>query len=176
MAEREPDDLHALLPAVYTRLYDLAKRLHRRHGAGDAIRPTSVLHEAVVRLLAAEGLDVRDPVHAAAVASQAMRWVLVDAARRANADRRGGGWTRITLTGIGEDTETVDLLALDEALQALAALDPRGAEVVQLRFFGGLEMHEIAELHGVSTRTTERDWRAARAWLAGRLGGPGGVG
>ena len=133
------------------------------------MRPTSILHEAVVRLLTAEGLNVQDPAHAAAMASQAMRWVLVDAARRAATERRGGGWTRISLATLGEEPAMVDLVALDQALTALSAIDPRGAEVVQLRFFGGLEMDEIARLHGVSARTVERDWRTARAWLASRL-------
>lgn len=143
MAQVDPQ-LEALLPEIYEELRTIARHLHSRHRAGDSIRPTSMVHEAYLRLVRTDP-DLNDSRHAAAIAARAMRNVLVDRVRRASADRRGGGWERITLTGLGMPETTVDLLALDEALTALA------------------------ELYGVTRRTIDRDWRAARAWLSEAL-------
>jgi RNA polymerase sigma factor (TIGR02999 family) len=161
--------LDVLLPEIYDELRALAAHLRRRNRSGDSVRATSLVHETFLRLNGS-GAQVESPAHLAALAARVMRNVLVDRARSGAAAKRGGGWTRVDLDGVGAGQDPVDLLALDAALEELAAIDPRGAEVVHLRVFGGLELAEIAELLGLSSRTAERDWRAARAWLAARLG------
>lgn len=112
-------------------------------------------------------LDPDDQIRFARVAARAMRQVLIDHARAANADKRGGGvWQRLSLSGVSDDgAEPVDLMALDEAIEQLAALDPRQAAVVELRFFGGMSVPEAATALGVSPRTIDVDWRMAKAWL-----------
>lgn len=166
---QERDDLDAIFPSVYGELRAIAARIQRRQRSGDA-RPTSLVHEAWMRL-SRSGSPMSSEVHLASAAAMAMRSVLVDRARRSAALKRGGGWQRVTLRGIGSGQEMVDILALDDALQQLAVLHPRAAEVVQLRFFGGLENREIAGLLDLTTRTVERDWRMARAWLVAHLEG-----
>jgi RNA polymerase sigma factor (TIGR02999 family) len=140
------------------------------------LQPTALVHESVLRLLG-EGPNLptanRRLFFGAVV--QAMRRVLIDHARRRNAARRGGAWERHplddTLLAL-ERTHQVDLLALDEQLEGLETTAPRAAEVVALRFFGGLDNREIAEQLGVSVSVVEKDWRFARAWLHRRLGEP----
>lgn len=162
--------LEGLLADIYDELRSVAGHLRRRHGAGDSVRATSLVHEAWLRL-AGSTPDLQSPQHLAALAARVMRNVLVDRARAATADKRGGGWDHVALSDVpGESDDVVDIVALDAALTELAAFDARGAEIVQLRFFGGLSPEEVADVLGISRRTAERDWRAARAWLADRLG------
>ena len=132
----------------------------------DSLQPTAVVHEAFLRLYDAEWPD---PIAFKAVAARALRQVLIDHARRRKAQRRGGDWQRTTLTGIGSADRAVDVLELEQVIVQLEAFDVRKAEIVQLRFFGGLTNEEIADHLGVSLRTVEKDWRAARAWLLARL-------
>ncbi len=162
-------DAEAIFPIVYEELRRLATRYYRR--AAGAVEPTSLVHEAFLKL-EAHGGPWRDREHFMAVAATAMRQVLVDRARRMGASKRGGGWHRVTLRGVGtrgESETVVDLLALNEALDALAERSPRQARIVELRFFGGLSAPQAARHLGVSLRTVEQEWRRARAWLGARL-------
>jgi len=125
------------------------------------------VHEAFLRLIDQTSVKWQDRAHFFAVAATAMRQILTDHARRARADKRGGGWDRISLDEAlsASDNKLVDAIALDDALTRLSEADPRQYRVVELRFFGGLTMEEIADTLGVSKATVELDWRAARAWL-----------
>ncbi|MCI0570896.1 MAG: ECF-type sigma factor [Myxococcaceae bacterium] len=169
-ADGAPDgaDAEAHFPAVYAQLRAVAA--HYLSGGGAlTLQPTALVHEAYLRLAGAseDGASWRDRAHFCAVAARAMRQALVDHLRRKSADKRGGGWERVTLTGVpGQDPDAgVDLLALEAALERLQALDARQARIVELRFFGGLSVVEVAGCLGVSVSTVEKEWRAARAWL-----------
>ncbi len=165
------DDLFSL---AYEELRRLARRV-RTEGDGDTLNPTVLVHEAWIRMSAAPELGSLSRVHFKRVAARAMRQVLVDAARRRNAGKRGGGASFVTFDeGLGAaDGSVHDLLTLDRALDELARMSPRQASLVEARFFGGMEMREVAESLEVSEATAQRDWRAARAWLSGQLGGKG---
>ena len=159
------NDLYSL---VYDELRGLA-RIVRRGGASQTLNTTALVHEAYVKLVPSKDLSWESRAHFMRVAARAMRQVLISAANRRNALKRGGGG-QITITfnealhatPINED----NLLALDASLETLAEMDARAAEVVECRFFGGLSMDETAQVLGVSTATVKRDWRSARAWLA----------
>lgn len=168
-AEGDAAAFDALVPLVYRELVQLAGRVGGdRNGT---LQPTALVHETVLKL-ARGGAGLRDKQHFLAVAARAMRNLLTDHARRRAADKRGGGALRVTLDEdlLASREETLDLGALDEALAALERLDPRQARMVELRYFGGLENREIANLVGVSLRTVELDLQMARAFLRGRLG------
>ena len=137
-----------------------------RERQGHTLQPTALVHEAVLRMLGRETLVFEGRNHFLRAASQAMRRVLVDHARARRAAKRGGG-LRVTLSDeMGPHAEpAVDILALDDALSRLAAVEPRWAQVVELRFLLGLEVPEVADVLGISTATVKRDWRFARAWL-----------
>lgn len=156
--------------AIYGQLRAIAAR-YLSGNAGLTLQPTALVHEAWMRIGPA-GSDFRDRSHFCAVAAQAMRHALVDHLRRRGADKRGGDWERVTLSGLpGRNPDDgIDLLALESALKKLEALDPRQARIVELRFFGGLSVPEVAETIGVSVSTVEKEWRAARAWLGMTLG------
>jgi len=159
---------------VYRELRAIAGNIFREQAAGHTLQPTALVHEAWLKLASSEGSPAwQSRSHFLAVASKAMRQILIDHHRRRSAHKRGGeGRERITLSGlaIGAATPEIDLLALEEALEKLAELDPRTARVVELRFFGGLTVEEIAEALGVGTTTVEGEWRHARAWLTRELG------
>lgn len=161
-----------LIPLVYAELHRLAEQHMARQGPRHTLQPTALVNEAWARLAEQDALefDGRDPFYA--LASRIMRTVLVDHARARNAEKRGGDRRRLTLLGDEEDTQgvTLDILALDEALQRLKDMDPELHELVELRFFGGLKHPAIARQLGTSLRTVERNWRLARAWLHGELG------
>lgn len=159
--------LDRLLPLVYDDLRAMASGQMRRERAGHVLQPTAVVHEAYLKLAGGRPLEATDRAHFIAIAARAMRQVLVDFARRRDAEKRGGGWARTTLTGlgprgVGREISPEELLALDEAMETL---EPRQRRVVECRFFGGLEEREIAAALGVSERTVRRDWVKARAWL-----------
>lgn len=158
--------VEAVLPAVYAELRQRAEGMlfGRDRAAAD---PTSIVHEAYLKLVDQSRATYKSRLHFLAVGSLAMRRLLVDRARRNRADKRGGGARPDTLDGstLGVGPPDTDPLDLDDALTKLAATEPRAAELVQLRFFGGLTMDEAAQHLGVSTPTAERDWRFARAWL-----------
>ena len=159
--------LDALVPLVYEELRRLAAARLRGEREGHTLQPTALVHEAYARLVRAE-LSFSDRVHFFAVAAQMMRRVLVDHARRARSAKRGGGLRAVTLEEhvASPGADTMDILALDQALERLAEQEPRKARAVELHFFGGLSYKETAEALEVSEATVDRDIRMARAWLA----------
>ena len=165
-----------LIALVYDELRRVASGLMRRERADHTLSPTAVVHEAVIRLLGEAVFDkAADRSFLVASAARAMREVLIDHARRRAAGRRGGGRRRVPLDAVVDyfHEQGVDLVAVHEALDRLAELDGRQAQVVTLRYFGGLTVPEVAEALGVSVGTVERDWRIARAWLSNQLRGEG---
>jgi len=169
--ERARDELIAL---VYDELRRVAARLMTRERTGHTLSPTAVVHEAVIRLLGDAVFDkASDRSYLFAAAARSMRQVLIDHARRRAADRRGGRRHRVPLDLIVEDLEEqgLDILGVHEALNRLAERNGRQAQVMTLRYFGGLTVPEVATVLGISPATVERDWRLARAWLRGRLRG-----
>jgi RNA polymerase sigma-70 factor, ECF subfamily len=169
--DRARDELLAL---VYDELRRVASRLMRRERADHTLSPTAVVHEAVIRLLGESVFEkAADRSFLLASAARSMREVLIDHARRRAAGRRGGGRRRVALDSVVDyfEGQNLDLVAVHEALDRLAELNGRQAQVMTLRYFGGMTVPEVAEALGVATVTVERDWRLARAWLAGELGG-----
>jgi len=159
-------DSHALdrlVPLVYDDLHRLAHRQLNREGGGHTLQTTGLVHEAYMKLAGGK-VSAASRSHFLAIAARAMRQVLVDYARRRKAEKRGSGVAAVTLTDgeQGMEVSTDDLLALDEVLEQL---EPRQRQVVELRFFGGMEEKDIAEALGISERTVRRDWVKARAWL-----------
>lgn len=166
-ASGDANALAQLTPLVYDELRRIARR-HMRQRPPQTLQTTALAHEAYVRLVDAQGLCLRDRAHFFAVAAQMMRRILVDAARARLAAKRQGGALRVTFSQDlripgGPDAT---LLALDDALGALARLDSRKASIVELRFFGGLSVDETAEVLQVSPQTVMRDWRLTKPWLA----------
>ena len=173
-SQGDRDALSRLMPMVYTHLHRLANRTMRAERRDHTLQATALVHEAFLRLADMSAPSWSDRRHFFALAAQLMRHTLVDHARGARTERRGGGWQKITLGEMenGQDSP-VDLLALDEALEDLARLDGRKARVVELRFFGGLSVEETAEVLSVSKPTVVLDTRLARAWLYSRIRGAG---
>jgi RNA polymerase sigma factor (TIGR02999 family) len=152
----------------------VARARLRAERDGHSLQTTDLVHEVYLRLIDADRVTFENRAHFFAVASRLMRQVLVDHARRRNAEKRGGDMTMVSLVGESPATppRTVDILALDEALDALTALDDRLCRVVELKFFAGLTIDETAAALEVSPATVERDWAAAKAWLFERLSSP----
>jgi RNA polymerase sigma factor (TIGR02999 family) len=166
-----PQPLNELMPEVYDELRRLAEASMRHERVGHTLQATALVNEIYLRLGHQEEAKWQSRAHFFAAAAQAVRRILIDHARKKYADKRGGNRGRIPLddaVGIFDSSE-VELLDLDEALIELEAIDARAANVVALRFFGGLNMEEIATVIGVSKRTVEGDWTTAKAWLRGRL-------
>lgn len=164
--------LDALLPTVYDELRRLAAHELRGHRGHDTLQPTALVHDVFVRLLGAASLDISNRKHLYTTAAKLMRQVLVDRARAQTRDKRGGGqWQRVDLVeALGLPIEQdVELLDLDRALAELGELDERMATMVELRYFVGLEVAEVASLMEIDERTVYRDWAMARAWLKQRL-------
>jgi RNA polymerase sigma factor (TIGR02999 family) len=172
IGQGDPQAARRLLPLVYDELRRLAAARLAAEKPGQTLQPTALVHEAYLRLVAAGSEPAwEDRRHFFRAAAQAMRRILIDQSRRKKRVKRGGGAPRVHLdqvevaaTGHGED-----LLALDEALDALAREAPQKAELVQLRFFGGLSVEEAARCLGISRATADRHWAYARAWLYDRL-------
>jgi RNA polymerase sigma factor (TIGR02999 family) len=168
-----PGALDALLPLVYEELRAIARARLRREQAGHTLAPTELVHEAFLKLVPGR-VEWNNRAHFYAIASRAMRNVLIDHAVRRGAAKRGGGAAAITLpesaAAAGSGQESVEeLIALGEALARLEQLDARQAHVVECRFFGGLSIDETAEALGISAATVSRDWTFARAWLHNEL-------
>ncbi len=165
----DDDALVTLMPLVYQRLKEIAGRLLRRERHSDAFHTTVLVHEAYFRLSELERIGWKYRAHFFAMSARIMRRVLVDHARFLGRSKRGGNVVTVSTDEVDvasdEAAFSPELLALDEALNALRAEDPQRAEVVELRFFGGLARHEIAEVTGLSSATVTRRWRSARAWL-----------
>ena len=160
-----------LLQIVYDELHTIAGRHLRHERPGHTLQPTALVHEAYLRLVGGNSVSAENRVHFLRAASRAMRQALVDHARARRALKRGGG-LQVTLDDAiaGQEAPIIDMLALDDALARLAAAEPRWAQVVELKFFSGLDVPEIAQALGVSAATVKRDWQFARAWLARELG------
>ena len=158
---------------AYEHLHRLANKLMRGRQTGLTIQPTALVHEAYLRLAASSSnpTDWQSRAHLIAVASKAMRQLLSNHIRNRSASKRGGGWNRVTLSGVdgSQGDSHVDLLTLQEALDELGQLDERKEKIVSLRLLGGMTIEEIALLTDCSQATVERDWRVARAWLSSRL-------
>ncbi len=159
--------LDQLLPRVYTELRRIAARYMRRERQGGTLQTTALVHEAYVRLARDGDLSFQNRSHLLGIAARAMREILVEHARARHAQKRGGGGARITLDEgmLADKGEPVDILAVHAALEKLAARDPHQAEIVELRYFGGLTIEETAEVLKVSPATVKRGWTVARAWL-----------
>lgn len=159
--------LDRLMPLVYQELRRLAHQQMRRERGGDTLQTTALVNEAYLRLVDYERVKARDRSHFLGIAAQAMRRILIERARIRRSNKRGSNPQRLSLEEVADvaDERAADLLALDEALQTLSNIDPRKAQLVELRYFGGLTIEEAANVLGVSTPTVERDWRTARIWL-----------
>ena len=168
----EPEDRRALddlFSAAYEELRRLAATVKRNDPAA-TLSPTALVNEAWLKLADSPAVARTSPLHFKRIAARAMRQVLVESARRRNADKRGGGAAVVTFDDAMSNITTADdVLGLDAALEALALIEPRQALMVESRFFGGLDVAETAELLGVSEATVLRDWRAAKAWLSREL-------
>jgi RNA polymerase sigma factor (TIGR02999 family) len=163
-----------LAPLVYEELRGLARRYMASERAGHTLQPTALVNEAYLRLVDQTRVDWRGRTHFFAIGARMMRRVLVDHARGGLREKRGGGLQRVTLSAAldarsGDTLAPDELLELHRALERLATLDERQARIVELRYFGGLTMEEIAAHLGVSKRTAEGDWTHARAWLRREL-------
>jgi RNA polymerase sigma factor (TIGR02999 family) len=162
--------LDQLLPLVYAELRRIAARQLRSERADHTLQPTALVNEAYMRLVAHEHHNWRNRAHFFGAAAELMRRILVDHARAAQAAKRGGG--QIAQADASElviDSPSIEILALDRALDELARIAPRQARIVELRYFGGLSVPETAEALGLNARTVDRDWAAARVWLRRRL-------
>lgn len=169
-----PASAEELLPLVYDELRQRAELYMRWERPGHTLRPTALVHEAYLKLVDQSRVNWRGRTHFFAVGANAMRRLLIDHARGRRREKRGGGWQRITLAeslpaSRDPNLDLDQLLSLNSALEKLARLDERQARVVELRFFAGLKVDEVAHLLGVSQRTVEGDWMHARAWLKREL-------
>ncbi len=165
--------LDQMLPLVYDELHRLAAGYLARERPDHTLQPTALVHEAFLRLINQREVDWRNRAQFFGVAAGLMRRILVNHARDRAAAKRGGERERVSLSlvEVPSGGPDVDLIALEDAMERLAALDERKAKVVELRFFGGLSVEEVAEVLGVSRATVEREWSFARAWLFDALGG-----
>jgi RNA polymerase sigma factor (TIGR02999 family) len=169
-------DQHALdrlTPLVYEHLRRVARNYVHKEPVNDHLNATALVHEAYLRLVDAKSVNWQDRVHFYAVSARLMRRILVDAARARQSSKRGGDMLRVDHPTADIDNvlasmsdRSAEICALDDALSALASIDPRRAQVIELRFFGGLSVEETAEFLSVSPQTVLRDWKLARAWLA----------
>jgi RNA polymerase sigma-70 factor, ECF subfamily len=171
-ADGDQAALKQLTPRVYNELRRIAGRLMRDERAGSTIQATALVHEAYLKLVAIDNVDWQHRAHFFAVSAQIMRRILLDQARRRVAAKRGGAARRANLDEIPDlgSGRARELIAIDDGLNALAAVDPRKARVIELRFFGGLNVEETAKVLKVSPDTVQRDWRLARAWLLAGMG------
>lgn len=172
---RGQEALDAVWPEVYQELRRLAGYYVRGERPDLTLQPTALVHEAYVRLLREANTSWQNRAHFSAIAANAMRQILVEQARAHKALKRGGDHLRVTLVddAVASAQSDPDVEALDEALEALAALEPRQARLVELRYFGGLTIEEAADELEVAPATAKRDWALARAWLRRRLEAPG---
>jgi RNA polymerase sigma-70 factor, ECF subfamily len=167
----EQQALDQLMPLVYTELHRLAHRYMGRERSAHLLQPTALVHEAYERLVNLKDVSWQNRAHFFGVSAQLMRRILVDYARSRRYNKRGGEWRQVPLNeavAVFRDRRT-DIVALDDALRTLAEIDARKSSVVEMRFFGGLSIKEVAEVLKVSQETVMRDWRLARVWLLREL-------
>ncbi len=164
--------LEKLMPLVYTELRRLATNYLRRERQGHTLQPTALVNEAYLRLVDQRHAKWQNRAQFYGIAAQLMRRILVDHARQRNADKRGGSaQKRVSISNVerGSAKPDFDLLALHEALEELTHIDQQQSRIVELKFFGGLSIDEVAEVLGIGHATVERDWKMARAWLRRKL-------
>jgi RNA polymerase sigma-70 factor, ECF subfamily len=171
-SEGDQTALEKLTPIVYKELHRLAGRYMKGERPGHSLQTTALVNEAYMRLVDYKRMGWQNRAHFFAVSAQLIRRILVEHARRRNL-KRGGGIRHVSLdeVAVAGGARSVDLVALDDAMKALAQVDPRKEQVVEMRFFGGLSVEETAEVLKVSTITVMRDWSTAKAWLYRELGG-----
>jgi RNA polymerase sigma factor (TIGR02999 family) len=166
----DPEALEALVPLVYKELRDIARRHLRRERPGHTLQSAALVHEAYLRLLDQRPFDTENRVHFLAVASRLMRQILVDYARGHGAAKRGADRiVDLETSLVLPQTQSTDVVALDDALKDLTRLDQQQGQIVELRFFGGLATEEIAEVLDISPSTVKRDWNVAKAWLTRQM-------
>lgn len=167
-----------LLPLVYAQLREISAKHLRHERRGHTLQPTALTHEAYLRLVGERQIPWQNRAQFLAVAARCMRQILINHANARRAEKRGGDAARVPLTDADVSSpigSAIDVMDLEGALQDLAALDERQARVVELRFFAGMGVEDVAEVLGISPRTVEADWRFARAWLRDRLGDASGT-
>ena len=164
--------LDSLMPVVYGELRRLARYHMNRESANHTLQTTALIHEAYLKLIDQKRVHWQNRAHFFAVSAQLMRRILVDLARKRHAQRHGGLMAKAPLTEASTVTNSpaLEVMAVDEALTALAALDPQKSRVVELRFFGGLSVEETAEVLKISPATVMREWKRAQAWLSSEIG------
>jgi RNA polymerase sigma factor (TIGR02999 family) len=165
--------LEKLTPRVYRELHQAARRAMSREREGHTLQPTALINELYLRLSELRPVDWQNRAHFFALCARQMRRILTDLARTHHSDKRGGGAIAVPLDEAPEVASTghAEMIAVDDALKALALVDERKSKVVELRFFGGLSVQETAEVLKVSQDTVARDWRLAKAWLLREMGG-----
>ena len=170
-AHGDPQALEALTPRVYDELKRMAARFMQNEREGNSLQATALVHEVYLRLIDVQSVRGEGRAHFFALCAQLMRRILVDAARARSAQKRGGRWGRINLHEVPDLSNRRDkeLIALSDELDHLMTFDSRKARVVELRYFGGLSVSEIATVLNISEETVTRDWRMARAWLMKNL-------
>jgi RNA polymerase sigma factor (TIGR02999 family) len=173
LRDGDPKAFDQLVPLIHTELRRLARAQMRHERPGHTLQATALAHEAYLRLVRLENQDWHGRAHFLGTAAAIMRRLLIDHARKHGAARRGGGATHLTLgeaPGLAANDRADELVALDDALAKLAALDERQARIVEMRFFAGLSVEETAAALSISDRTVKREWAVARAWLRAELG------
>ena len=170
-SEGRRDALDQLMPAIYQELHKIAGSYLRRERAEHTLQPTALIHEAYLRLVQPNVPSFKSRTHFYGIAAHVMRQILVEHARARGAAKRGAGGRKVSLDDVTlfSEERTADLVALDDALAALALIDERKSQVVELRFFGGLTVDETAEVLHISPETVARDWRFANTWLLREL-------
>jgi RNA polymerase sigma factor (TIGR02999 family) len=170
-SEGDTQALEQLTPLVYRELHRRAHWHMARENAGHTLQATALVNEIYIRMVDLRGVSWRDRAHFFAVSSRLIRQILIDAARSKHAQKRGGQSPHVAIDEslLVSEEPRADVVGLDDALSALAAIDPRKSQVVELRFFGGLDIEETAEVLGVSAETVKRDWKLAKAWLRREL-------
>jgi len=172
LTDGNQDVVDQILPHIYGELRRLAGSYLRRERSDHTLQPTALVHEAYMKLVDQRQVKWQNRAHFFGIAAQVMRRILMDHARKHKAEKRGGEADKLPLEDeilVVSTTRSDQLLALDEALETLAKLDPQKAKIVELRYFGGLSIEETAEVIGVSVPTINRQWRTAKAWLYGQL-------
>jgi RNA polymerase sigma factor (TIGR02999 family) len=160
--------LDRLMPVVYDELHRIAERYFRRERSDNTLQATALVNEAYMRLVKQSGVNWQNRAQFFAIAATTMRRILVERARARNASKRGSGDYKLELTDVSDlptNSNRIDLLALDKALDELASFDPQQLRIVECKFFGGLSIEETAEVIGVSPATVKREWALAKAWL-----------
>jgi RNA polymerase sigma factor (TIGR02999 family) len=173
--QRDPNAAEQLLPLVYDELRKLAAQKLAQEKPGQTLQATALVHEAYLRLIGSDAPSWNSRGHFFAAAAEAMRRILIENARRKRTEKHGGELDRIELSGVDlpASTSSEDILAVDEALSKLAAEDPTKAELVKLRYFGGLSVEDAGRVLGISRATADRYWAYARVWLYSELSGTG---